>query len=91
VQSQHNAELVVVGSAAVVTTALSVGYVVWTLKGGYLVASAMASTPLWRMVDPLPVLNDLPDNYASLQDAGESLGSIVDGPVPAELAEETIS
>jgi VCBS repeat-containing protein len=77
-QSQHTFELAVVGSAAVVTTALSVGYVVWTLKGGYLLATAMASTPLWRMVDPLPVLNDLPDNFDVLYDSDESLESLVE-------------
>ncbi|MEQ8786456.1 MAG: DUF2341 domain-containing protein [Pirellulaceae bacterium] len=87
VQSTENIQLVVVGTAAAATTALSVGYVFWTLKGGYLVASAMASTPLWRMIDPLPILNDLPDDLGLLQDSSESLESIV-GETAAEVVED---
>ncbi len=45
-----------VGTVAGLSTALSVGYVLWTIRGGYLVASLLSSTPLWAMVDPLPVL-----------------------------------
>ena len=45
-----------VGSATVMSTALSVGYAFWTIRGGYLLASALSSLSAWRMVDPLPVL-----------------------------------
>ena len=42
------------------------GYILWTLRGGVLMAAAMSQLPSWRMVDPLPVLdsysNDRNDN-----------------------------
>jgi hypothetical protein len=40
----------------VVSTGLSVGYVLWLLRGGVLLASLLSSIPAWRLVDPLPVL-----------------------------------
>jgi hypothetical protein len=45
-----------VGSVAGTSMALVAGYVLWTLRGSYLVASLLASTPLWSMMDPLPML-----------------------------------
>ena len=65
-----------VGTTAALTTALSVGYVMWTLKGGYLIASALSSAPLWRMVDPLPVLHELPARRSDEDE--ESLESMVE-------------
>jgi hypothetical protein len=42
--------------AALVSSGLSVGYVLWLARGGVLVASVMSSVPAWSSVDPLPVL-----------------------------------
>jgi len=55
---QENAilEQKIVGSAMTVTTGLSVGYVIWLIRGGVLLSSMLASLPAWRMIDPLPVL-----------------------------------
>jgi hypothetical protein len=39
-----------------VAAAVSVGYVFWTGRAAYLISSLLASTPAWRLVDPLPVL-----------------------------------
>ena len=47
---------VAVGSAAVVTTSLSVGYVIWILRGGSLLTTFMSAMPAWQAFDPLPVL-----------------------------------
>lgn len=38
------------------STAVTVGYVYWTIRGGYLLASVMSSLPAWKLIDPLPVL-----------------------------------
>jgi hypothetical protein len=47
-----------VGSVAGMTTTLmSVGYVIWCLRGGSLVATLLTTLPLWRWLDPLPVLD----------------------------------
>ena len=57
--SDPYAKTVSVGTATVVTTTLSVGYILWTLRGGYLVASLLSTLPAWRLVDPLPILENM--------------------------------
>lgn len=42
-----------------VTSALSVGYVLWTIRSGLLATSLLAHLPAWTVVDPLLVLTDL--------------------------------
>jgi hypothetical protein len=69
-------EATVVGSSAVVTTGLSVGYVVWLARGGMLLASLLSSMPAWRAIDPLPVLASFRDNDEDDAD-DESLDSLV--------------
>jgi hypothetical protein len=44
-------------SSIALSTGLSVGYVIWLVRGGALVGSMLSSMPLWNMVDPLPVLS----------------------------------
>lgn len=39
-----------------VTAAGTLGYILWSLRGGVLVAAALSQFPTWRMIDPLPVL-----------------------------------
>ena len=66
----------VLGSAIAVSTGLSVGYVVWLIRGGMLLSSLLSSIPAWQILDPLPVLagrrgeDDLDDD--------DSLASIID-------------
>ena len=70
----------VAGTAMFASAGLSVGYVMWTIRGGYLVASMLSSIPAWAWVDPLPVLEYLDDSDQSNgpdQD-DESLDSIID-------------
>ena len=69
-------EATVVGSSAVVTTGLSVGYVVWLARGGMLLASLLSSMPAWRAIDPLPVLASFRDNDEDEAD-DESLDALV--------------
>ncbi len=45
------------GSASFVSLGLSVVYILWTIRAGYLVASLLSSMPAWTFVDPLPILN----------------------------------
>ncbi len=44
------------GSAIAASTGLSVGYVVWLLRGGALLSSVLSSMPAWQLADPLPIL-----------------------------------
>jgi hypothetical protein len=42
---------------------LSIGWVIFSLKGGYIVGSLLsATTPTWAMIDPLPVFDSLESN-----------------------------
>jgi hypothetical protein len=56
VQQEAVVETRVAASVFAVSTGLSVGYVLWLLRGGVLIASLLSSIPAWRLVDPLPVL-----------------------------------
>ena len=47
----------VIGSTALLSGGLSVGYVLWLLRGGVLVATVMSSVPAWAGIDPLPILS----------------------------------
>jgi hypothetical protein len=52
-------EKAVVASTMAVSTGVSLGYVIWLLRGGVLLSSLLASLPAWRSIDPLPVLMNL--------------------------------
>ncbi len=39
-----------------VSATLSVGFATWLIQSGLLMASAISSTPLWRGIDPMPIL-----------------------------------
>jgi hypothetical protein len=56
VDTQIQAESPMVISTVAVTGGLSVGYVLWLLRGGLLISSLLSSLPAWSVVDPLPVL-----------------------------------
>ncbi len=45
-----------IGSSVAVSTGLSIGYVVWLIRGGVLVSSMLSALPAWRFIDPLPIL-----------------------------------
>ena len=47
----------VVGTIATVSGAASAGYVIWIARGGSLLLSMITSAPIWRFLDPLPVVN----------------------------------
>ena len=43
-------------SAIALSSGLSIGYVVWLIRGGILVSSMLSALPAWQMIDPLPVI-----------------------------------
>jgi parallel beta-helix repeat protein len=57
VQQELSLERAVVGSSVAVTTSVSIGYVIWLLRGGVLLSSLLATLPAWRSLDPFPVLS----------------------------------
>ena len=46
----------VMASSIAITSGLSIGYVVWLVRGGVLVSSMLSALPAWQMIDPMPVL-----------------------------------
>ena len=67
---------VVVGSTAVVSTSLSVGYVIWILRGGSLLTAFISAMPAWQSFDPLPILQPV-DNDDDVEQDDETLLTLV--------------
>jgi hypothetical protein len=66
----------VVASTTAVSAGLSIGYVIWLVRGGALLSSLLASIPAWRVMDPLPILGSMGDNGDESDD--ESLDAMID-------------
>jgi len=79
--SNTNMQFFAAGSAGV-TSVLSVGYVLWTIRSGLLVTSLLAQMPAWRLVDPLVVLDYLNDEESNQtgnkDDEDDSLESMLE-------------
>ena len=63
-------------SSVAVSGSLSVGYVIWLLRGGLLLSSLLSSMPAWHAVDPMPVLargGDSDDDAGADEDPLEKL------------------
>ncbi|MFK7856966.1 MAG: cadherin-like domain-containing protein, partial [Granulosicoccus sp.] len=65
----------IVGSSVGISSGLSVGYLIWLIRGGTLMGSVLSSMPAWRFVDPLPILGSLVED---IDGDDESLASMVD-------------
>lgn len=72
IRQQLNLDKNVVASTLAVSTGLSVGYVIWLVRGGVLLSSLLTSLPAWRLIDPLPILGHLGTRKAD-DDEDESL------------------
>ena len=68
-KSQAGLQTVLVGTALTSAVGLTAGYVLWSIRGGFMLASLAAQMPAWRLIDPLPVL----DHTVGLVGPGESL------------------
>jgi len=70
-------ENIVVGTTTAVSGGLTVGYVIWLIRGGSLLATMMSVMPTWISFDPLPVMDRFEED--DLIEDEESLASIVTG------------
>jgi len=61
---------VIIGTAAVTAGLVSVGYVMFALRGGMFLATVYSSLPAWRMIDPANLLVEYRGNK---QDAENDL------------------
>jgi hypothetical protein len=77
--STVHSQAFVIGSALTVSTGLTVGYVMWMLRGGMLLSSLMAQLPAWSLIDPLVILSRMDDAETDVTREGneESLESIL--------------
>lgn len=68
---------VTVGTTVVST--FSVGYVLWSLRGGHLLSTFLATMPAWQLMDPLPVLQSFntPQGKANKREDDGGLAEIV--------------
>jgi hypothetical protein len=57
VMQESELEKMVVGSSFAVSGSLSVGYLLWAARSGVLLSSVLSSLPVWRFIDPFPVLS----------------------------------
>jgi hypothetical protein len=76
VRSDGVVDRVLLGSAVGVTTGLSLGYIVWLIRGGMLLSSLLSSIPAWQLVDPLPVLASM-HKRSDEDDDDDSLESLI--------------
>ena len=83
IQAMSDFERIVIGAAVTVSSTLTVGYVLWLVRGGVLVGSLLAQMPAWRFVDPLPILEHLVDDIDADGPDQESLESILESSIPA--------
>jgi hypothetical protein len=73
-------EAIAAETTSVVSGGLAVGYVIWLVRGGYLLCSLLSSMPAWRLVDPLPILDYLDDedrDAKNREDEDESLEELL--------------
>jgi hypothetical protein len=77
VSEELHFDKVAVGSTLAATTGLSIGYVLWLLRGEVLLSSLLASLPAWRLIDPLPVLAYLNKAGIDESEADDSIESAI--------------
>ncbi len=77
-EEQGTTAEVVVGTSLGLTT----GFLIWLLRGGTLLASLLSVTPLWKSLDPLPILSagDKDDLPTTKDDSVEYLFTNTDKP-----------
>jgi len=60
--------------ASGMASAVGIGYLAWTIRGGYFLASLLASTPAWAKLEPLPVLQFVQARESDRRRGSERLG-----------------
>lgn len=75
---------VVAGAASLVSVGVSVMYFMWAVRAGSVLSSLLSSMPAWKLVDPLPILDQMAGSRAGKraresEEDDESLASMVQG------------
>jgi hypothetical protein len=77
VKQQHDVEQLTTETVSIASGSLAVGYVLWIIRGGYLLSSLLSTMPAWRFVDPLPILNYMEEEGGTDGDDDESLEELL--------------
>ncbi len=77
IDQEARLDAITLGGTVTVSAGLSVGYVVWLIRGGLLASTVLASLPAWQFLDPLPVLARIQDTDEDDDSEEESLDSII--------------
>ncbi len=72
--------MIVMGGAAI-----SVGYVAWTVRAGYVLAAILTSAPVWKELDPLAVL-EASDSRRKRRGEDSLLGILKSGRRPGTVS-----
>ncbi|MDA7979108.1 MAG: DUF4347 domain-containing protein [Pirellulales bacterium] len=75
-EGELSSQDIILGATTVAASAVSVGYVIWLVRGTTLVASLVASLPAWTSFDPLPILTSF-DQAGGVPNHDESLSDLV--------------
>ena len=73
VDDEVRSQQVAIGAATAIASTATLSYMMWTLRGGYLLATLVSSAPAWRVLDPIRILptakpEEEKNNDASLAD-----------------------
>ena len=78
---------IIAGSASLVSVGISVMYFLWAVRAGSVLSSLLSSMPAWKLVDPLPILDQFASRKSGRKRSGEedvdedeTLESMVEGP-----------
>jgi len=72
-ESEASLPEILLGSTAAITSSVTVGYLIWLIKGGQVMAALMANLPAWRLIDPLPILSAIIDEEDGDDDSLQSM------------------
>ncbi len=75
--SDKFARNLVVGTTASIGSSLTVGYVLWLLRGGSLIASFVSTLPAWTLIDPLPILDTSGLPVSTKDEEDDSLNALI--------------
>ncbi len=65
VDSHIQGDLIMVGFAGAAASTVTVGYVAWAIRSGFILSGLLAQMPAWQAIDPLLIMQGLRGNQNS--------------------------
>lgn len=73
VQAPEKSLRLLAGVATMGSLSVSMIYILWTVRAGYLLASLLSSVPAWGFIDPLPILDHFGERPSRRRSGRESV------------------